>query len=135
MKKTSSLITLLFILLFNFSSKAQEYMCFNYDKNASMQISIYFNDEGTAQNVKYKGQTKWINLTFLKSIEENQGGAYPVISDIYSELYNGVKTGTYKITKSGIWYYVEYRRKKDNKKFNFTIKEETINKRLTKPCF
>lgn len=110
-------------------------MCFNNDKNTSIQISIYFNAEGTAQNVKYKGQTKWIDLIFVKTTEENQGGAYPVISDLYSEIYNGKKSGTYKITKSGIWYYVEYRRKKDNKKFNFTKKEETLNKRLTKPCF
>ena len=135
MKKTNLFLTLLFIVLINFSSKAQQYMCFSNDKNSSMQLSIYFDNDGNAKAVIYKGQTKWINLKFVRNIEENSGGAYPVISELYSELFNGKSTVTYKITKSGIWYYVVYKRKKDNKIFKFTIIEDTLNQVYTEPCF
>jgi hypothetical protein len=136
MKSTIKITFFLLFLLQSIKIKAQEYQCFVNDNNPSMEISIYSDNSGVAKKIIYKGQKSWINLVFVKTIDDlNSGGAYPVFADLYNEVYNGKVTGRYTITKSGIWYYVKYKRKKDGKIFNFTIREDTLNEPQSRQCF
>ena len=61
-------------------------------------------------------------------------GAYPVIEDYYKEMVDGKENGQYKITKSGNWVYVEYKRGTDGKIFKFTI-DHNANPYGKAPCF
>jgi hypothetical protein len=75
-----------------------------------------------------------MDLVFVKEVDENKGGPYPVLAEYYNEIYEEEVNGIYKLTKSGNWYYAEYTRKSDNKVFNFTIDIEA-NNFSDSPCF
>ena len=75
-----------------------------------------------------------MDLVFVKEVDENEGGPYPVLAEYYNEIYEEKVNGVYKLTKSGNWYYAEYTRKSDNKKFNFTI-DIKANNFSDSPCF
>lgn len=113
------------------------FICYKSDNNSNLAISISFDKDGKALNVKYKGQEESIDLSFKKE-EYLEGGAHPTIETYYSEIYEGKENGVYKLTHSGVWDYAEYTRSKDGKKFNFTINHElTIENDgyRTTPCF
>ena len=113
------------------------FICYNNDAKPSMSIAIGYDENDNALDVKYKGQTASMTLTFLKE-EVMEGGSYPTIESYYSEIYEGKENGVYKLTHSGNWDYAEYTRKKDGKKFNFTIDFDlTIDGDgyRTTPCF
>ena len=112
------------------------YKCFVCDTKPNLQISVCFENERVVY-VKYKGQDETIPITFLKTKFENGSAVY---NDSYVEKYRGTVNGTYVITHTGNWDYVSYTRKKDGKKFEFTINHETsVNERdnsyRTTPCF
>ena len=68
-----------------------------------------------------------MDLVFLKEVDENEGGAYPVLAEYYNEIYEEEVNGVYKLTKSGNWYYAAYTRKSDNKQQKFTIDNKSNN--------
>ncbi len=115
------------------NAKADHYICFKDDKVPSRMIWISYTEKDKALQVKYKGQKEAINLIFDKE-ESISGGAHPTIIKYYNEVYNGQHNGTYKLTHSGVWDYVEYTRKKDGKTFNFTI-DHNANPYGKKACF
>jgi hypothetical protein len=49
-------------------------------------------------------------------------------------MVDGKENGQYRITHSGIWDYVEYKRGTDGKIFNFTI-DHNANPYGKEPCF
>ncbi len=106
------------------SDTIHHYICFKDDKVSSRMIWVSYTETNKALQVKYKGQKEAINLVFDKE-EVISGGAKPTIIKYYNEIYKGQQNGTYKLTHSGIWDYVEYVRKKDGKTFNFTIDHES----------
>lgn len=109
-----------------------KYICYNSDDNNS-KIWVGFNDSEKATRIKYLGQQESIELQHTKQ-DFLKGGAYPTIIDYYNEIYNGKVNGTYKLTKSGIWYYVTYTRGKDGKEFKYTI-DQNLTPFSSKPCF
>ena len=110
-----------------------KYICYNSDNDSSNKIWIAFGEGERALRVKYKGQKEFMTLVH-KNEEFKKGGAYPTIINYYDEIYNGNVNGTYKLTKSGIWYYVTYTRGKDGKVFKFTI-DQTKTPFSRNPCF
>ena len=99
------------------------FICYTSDDNPNLAISISFNEEEKALEVKYKGQETSMTLAFVKE-DFSTGGAHPNIETYYSEIYEGKENGVYKLTHSGVWDYAEYTRSKDGKVFNFTIDHE-----------
>ena len=99
------------------------FMCFLNDKNPNNGFSVYFPEEGRASHLLYKGKTEYIPLKFIKT-KESKGRAY---TDVYYEYFNGSHNGTYEFEFDGIWVYVYYTRKKDGKKFTYTIDHELSN--------
>lgn len=135
MKREILLFSFLLLSLSQLTAQ-KHFKCYVCDDNPSLQISICFENE-KATYVKYKGQDETISLYFVKSKFE-KGGAYPTTIDTYVEKYRGETNGTYVLTHSGNWDYVNYSRKSDGKKFNFTIdlslsiKGDTYR---TTPCY
>ena len=109
------------------------YICYTDDDVATRVIWIRFAKDGKAKQVKYKGQKEAINVVFV-SEEISEGGAHPTIESNYDEIYNGTKNGTYTLTHSGVWDYVTYTRKKDQKQFHFTINHDA-DPYGKEPCF
>jgi len=110
------------------------YICYNENNNENLKLWIGFDEKAKASKVKYKGMNLDMNLVFVKEINENKGGAYPVLAEYYNEIYKEKVNGVYKLTKSGNWYNAEYTRESDNKQFNFTI-DNKANNFSDKPCF
>ncbi len=108
------------------------YICFTEDQQKKLVIWMSFNTKGEALQVKYKGQEQAIDLVFVK--KEPQSPGYPAMSYFYNEVYDGELNGQYIHTHSGVWDYVTYIRKKDGKKFNFTIDHDAKPYHKT-PCF
>jgi hypothetical protein len=128
--------TIALIVFTNLCHAQKYFICFTCDEKTSLQISVCY-ENGKAVYVKYKGQDETIPLIFLR--EKIEKGSAD-LSTTYVEKYRGAVNGTYTITHSGNWDYVTYTRKKDNKKFNFTINHETSvnekdNSYRTTPCF
>ncbi len=115
------------------NSTTEKYICYTNNTNTSQKIWIGFNNQAKATQIKYKGQTESIPLKFVKN-EYLEGGTQPTIIDYYDEIYNGKINGRYILTKSGNWYYLTYKRGKDDKQFNFTI-DHTANNLSSTPCF
>jgi hypothetical protein len=134
--KTLLLLTTL-ILSGTLVNAQKHYICYICDDNSSLQISICF-ENNKATYVKYKGEDETISLYFVKTKYE-EGGAYPTTTETYVEKYRGETNGTYILTHSGIWDYVNYTRKSDGKKFNFTIDHESSAAKnggyRTTPCY
>ncbi|MFN5006598.1 MAG: hypothetical protein ACK5GO_03790 [Ignavibacteria bacterium] len=110
------------------------FMCFLNDKNPNNGFSVYFPEEGRASHLLYKGKTEYIPLKFIKT-KESKGRAY---TDVYYEYFNGSHNGTYEFEFDGNWVYVYYTRKKDGKKFTYTIDHELTNYDYpwrSTPCF
>jgi predicted transcriptional regulator YdeE len=110
------------------------YICYSENNNENLQLWIGFDEKAKATKVKYKGMNLDMDLVFVKEVDENEGGPYPVLAEYYNEIYEEEVNGVYKLTKSGNWYYAEYKRKSDNKVFNFTIDIES-NNFSDSPCF
>ena len=108
------------------------YICFNGDDN-SMVIWVSYSREEKALEVKYKGQDKAMQLVHTKG-DSRFPGAYVVSDDYYIEMVDGKENGQYRITNSGIWVYVEYKRGTDGKIFRFTI-DHDANPYGKAPCF
>ena len=108
------------------------YICFNGDDN-SMVIWVSYSREEKALEVKYKGQDKAMQLVHTKG-DSRFPGAYVVSDDYYIEMVDGKENGQYRITHSGIWDYVEYKRGTDGKIFRFTI-DHNANPYGKEPCF
>ena len=111
----------------------ENYICYTSDTNTSQKMWIGFNNADKATEIRYKGQSESIALKFVSSAYI-EGGTQPTIIDYYDEIYKGKRNGRYQLTKSGNWYYVAYKRAKDDKEFNFTI-DHTVNNRTATPCF
>ena len=110
------------------------YICYSENNNENLQLWIGFDEKAKASKVKYKGMNLDMDLVFVKEVDENEGGPYPVLAEYYNEIYEEKVNGVYKLTKSGNWYYAEYTRKSDSKVFNFTIDIEA-NNFSDSPCF
>lgn len=111
----------------------KKYICFKNDDNQANKLSLGLENDTLAISVKYKGQKESIPLVKVKS-EYASGGTSPVITDFYNEIYKGEINGSYKLTKSGNWYYLNYTRKSDQKEFKYTIDHSSENF-TSKPCF
>ena len=116
------------------SKSPNYYICYKGNNNENLQLWIGFDEKAKAFKVKYKGMNLDMDLVFVKEINENEGGPYPVLAEYYNEIYEEEVNGVYKLTKSGNWYYAEYTRKSDNKQFNFTIDNKS-NNFSDSPCF
>ena len=110
------------------------YICYNENNNKKLQLWIGFDEKAKANKVKYKGMNLDMDLVFVKEVNENEGGSYPVLVEYYNEIYEEKVNGIYKLTKSGNWYYAEYKRGSDSKEFNFTI-DLKANNFSSNPCF
>lgn len=113
------------------------YICYNCDTKPNLKMAIAFNASGDALSVQYKGQKESMKLVFVKE-DLNDDGAYPVITQYYTEMYNGKENGSYKLTHSGIWDYAVYTRGKDQKVFEFTIDHDITapdGAYRTTPCY
>jgi hypothetical protein len=110
------------------------FICYNENDNKNLKIWIGFNEKSNASKVKYKGMNLEMDLVFVKELNENPDGPYPVLVEYYNEIYQEKVNGIYKLTKSGNWYYAVYTRASDNKQFSFTIDNESNNFGKT-PCF
>lgn len=110
------------------------YICYSENNNKNLQLWIGFDEKAKASKVKYKGMSLDMELVFVKEVDENEGGPYPVLAEYYNEIYEEEVNGVYKLTKSGNWYYAEYTRKSDSKVFNFTI-DIGANNFGDSPCF
>ena len=115
------------------SSTIKKYICYTSDNNNSKKIWIGFNDSNKATEIRYKEQSESIPLKFIRN-EYIEGGTSPTIIDYYNEIYKGKINGVYKLTKSGNWHYVTYKREKDYKEFKFTI-DHTADNFSSTPCF
>jgi uncharacterized membrane protein YfhO len=128
---------LVVFLLTQSTTFAQKYFhCFTCDSKPSLQLSVCYENDKIVY-VKYKGQDETIPLTFVKN-KNISVTAYSTDESTYTENYRGVVNGTYKFTKSGNWYYITYKRKKDGKVFKFTIDHEKsiVNEEFrTTPCY
>ena len=91
------------------------YICYNEDNGSSLNLSIGFNNKGRALSVKYKGMNSFMDLIFISVENENPGGPYPGVVEYYNEMYQEKVNGEYKLTHSGNWDYVEYKRKRFEK--------------------
>jgi hypothetical protein len=96
-------------------------------------IWVSYSREEKALEVKYKGQDKAMQLVHTKG-DSRFPGAYVVSDDYYIEMVDGKENGQYRITNSGIWVYVEYKRGTDGKIFRFTI-DHDANPYGKAPCF
>ena len=110
------------------------FICYSENNNENLQLWIGFDEKAKATKVKYKGMNLDMDLVFIKEVDENEGGPYPVLAEYYNEIYEEEVNGIYKLTKSGNWYYAEYTRKSDNKQFKFTI-DNKLNNFSDSPCF
>ena len=110
------------------------YICYSENNNKNLQLWIGFDEKAKATKVKYKGMSLDMDLVFVKEVDENEGGSYPVLAEYYNEINEEKVNGIYKLTKSGNWYYAEYTRKSDSKVFNFTI-DIGANNFSDGPCF
>ena len=110
------------------------YICYSENDNKNLQLWIGFDEKEKASKVKYKGMNLDMDLVFVKERNENEGGPYPVLVEYYNEIYEEEVNGMYKLTKSGNWYYAEYTRGSDSKKFNFII-DHKANNFSKNPCF
>lgn len=113
------------------------YICFKEDKNKSPNVMIAFDKSGKAIYAKYEKQAGRIQIKFIRDELKNDG-AYPTTISQYKEMVNNQRTGKYTITHSGNWDYLEYRRAKDGKIFNFTIDHNLSideNGYRKTPCF
>ena len=110
------------------------YICYSENNNKNLQLWIGFDEKSNAFKVKYNEMNLHMDLVFVNEVNENPDGPYPVLVEYYNEIYQEKVNGVYKLTKSGNWYYAEYTRGSDNKQFNFTIDNKSINFSKT-PCF
>lgn len=92
------------------------YISYSSDDKKSKELMIAFTENGKALFAKYYGQPRQLELKFTK--DESQGKNLVMY---YDEIVGGEVLGTYKLTHSGNYDYAEYTRKKDAKKFMFTI--------------
>jgi len=131
MKKTISIVICLLVCI---SATAQKkyFLCFTENENSKLKLSIAY-EKGKAVYVKYKGQDESMRLKYVKETYQGRN-----TMTTYSEQYRGKVNGTYVITHSGNWDYVTYIRKRDNKKFEFTIDHESsiVNEEYRRtPCY
>lgn len=115
------------------NANIENYICYTSDTQKNKKIWISFNNSNKATKIRYKGQSESIPLEYIRN-EYIEGGTQPTIIDYYNEIYNGKINGRYKLTKSGNWYYVSYKREKDDKEFNFAI-DHNVNNFTSIPCF
>lgn len=92
------------------------YISYSSDDKTSKELMIAFTENGKALFAKYYGQSRQLELKFTK--DESKGKNLVMY---YDEILGGEVVGTYKLTHSGNYDYAEYTRKKDAKKFGFTI--------------
>ncbi|HKK74830.1 MAG TPA: hypothetical protein VJ953_07160 [Saprospiraceae bacterium] len=113
------------------------YICYEGGGDNKLGLSIAFSEDGTAIEVKYRGQSEAIEL---REIDEKMSteGAYPVIETTYQEMVEGQVNGIYVLTHAGNWDYAQYIRGRDEKEFSFTIDhEQSIQNDTyrTTPCY
>ena len=106
------------------------YICYKGDDKPSLQFVVYYNDDGDAQSVRYKGQSEKMDLKFVERAIIDEGQAPYILK--YDEMYKGEVNGRYEFTHSGNWDYAKYIRQ-DGKVFNFTFMAEVSYKE--EPCF
>ncbi len=92
------------------------YIAYTDDAEKAQDLMIAFDDNGNALYAKYFGQGRHIKL---KKEKETMSGN--VIIQHYSEMIGGKVHGTYVLTHSGNWDYVEYTNAASGKKTKFTI--------------
>lgn len=117
------------------------FACFENDIKPNLKISVYFDENNKAKYVKYSGQDETIPLFYLRREKNGSLGGHMVYwAETYTEKYRGIITGTYTFTNAGTYGLdVTFKRKKDNRKFYFSIIEgsqDSDNSTFrSKPCF
>jgi hypothetical protein len=124
------------LLVFTTLCHAQKYFaCYTCINNPKIQISVCFEND-TARYVKYINQSETMTLQYEES-QEIDGGKN-CYADSFIEIYRGEENGYYDISKCKLWNTVMYRRKKDNKSFEFKLnktKSLIKGKYIITPCF
>jgi hypothetical protein len=113
------------------------FICYQADKQPTLQLAIYHTSDGRATSLIYKGQQDYIPLQFTGE-EISTEGIIPNITQHYLEIFDGQENGKLKLTHSGNWDYASYTRGKDGKTFDFTIDHDLtiVNDTYrTTPCF
>lgn len=111
----------------------KHYICYAMDNKTEVKIWIAFNQDNQATKIKYKGQNEFLHLEYIKE-DYVEGEAYPTIKTYYNEILEGQINGTYILTHSGIWDYVEYTGVNDERTYTFTILHDE-NPYGQIPCF
>lgn len=111
----------------------KNYLCFKSDGNTSPDLMLGLRNDTLAVSVQYKNQNSPIRLIKTNS-KYLKGKNHPTTIDFYDEIYQNRLNGKYELKKSGNWYYLNYKRGKDQKEFNYTI-DHTANNFSSQPCF
>ena len=102
------------------TDKPAYYIHYSSDENNSKELMIACSDDGKGMYAKYADQSRHVALEFLK--DESEGSN---TIEYFNEVVNDEIIGTYKMTHSGNWDYVEYTNQKSGKKYSFTINHDT----------
>lgn len=89
------------------------------DNKKGSDIMIACTSNGKGLYAKYKGQTRHLAMQFLKDESEGKN-----IIESYDEVVKGKVNGTYKMTHSGNWDYLQYIYKESGKNYDFTINHD-----------
>jgi len=99
------------------------FICYQEDRREEQKISIYFDKNGMANGMKFKGDQNWISLQYNTSQLESDG-TMPKTIDQYFAIVAGDKIGILNLTHIGNWDYAVYTSTKDGIELNFTIDHE-----------
>ena len=99
--------------------KPTYYIHYSPDTKKGNDLMIAFTPFGKGLFAKYEGQSRQIELKFTKDQSEGKN-----IIQYFDEIVKGEVKGTYKMTHSGNYDYVEYTNKKSGKKYLFTINHD-----------
>ena len=104
------------------AGEVDHYICFREDDLKALEMSVSFDTYDNALEVKYKGQSKPMFLTYIDEVIITPGNL--ATKTIYTEMVEGIESGTYEFTHSTNGDYAKYTRKIDGKVFKFTVDHE-----------
>ena len=137
MKQQHILLLTLALLFSTISFCQNSYSCFQEDDNNKLKILICYDKNNKPLYVKYNGYEETFSLFYLKkeAFDTKDGHPRYLITLYYLEKYRGRVTGTFEFSNVGRGgINVTYRRKKDDKVFNFSLIPNTERNGST-PCF
>lgn len=118
------------------AGEVDHYICYRENDINDLELSVSFDTYGNALEVKYKGQEKGQYLIYLDEVIITPGSEET--KNLYTEVTDGIETGTYEFYRSDNSDHAKYIRAKDGEVFKFTINNaQTIigGRYRGTPCF